>query len=160
MEWVDTPDDAQLLPSRFLYKWKYNQDGVAFRQKSRVVVQGFHEADTGADKAAPVASQESVHLLVAHAAKHGLLLRQAYIRTSFLHDRVPSTAKAVYVIPPKGFECASEQAKQVWRLKAWLFGLRLSPRGWYGTLHVYLLKSGSSPALLTRVCTSWMREKC
>ena len=118
-EWDDPPDDAQLLPSRFLYKWKYNQDGVAFRQKSRVVVQGFHEADTGADKAAPVASQEPVHMLVGHAAKHGLLLRQADFRTVFLHDRVPPTTKAVYVIPPKGFECASEQAKQVWRLKAW-----------------------------------------
>ena len=98
----------------------YNQDGVTFRQNSRVVVQGFHEADTGADKAAPVASQESFYLLVAHAAKHGFLFRQAHIRTAFLHARVPPTAKAVYVIPPKAFECASEQAKQVWRLKAWL----------------------------------------
>ena len=33
-EWVDPPDDAQLLPSRFLYNWKRNQDGIAFRQKS------------------------------------------------------------------------------------------------------------------------------
>ena len=110
-EWVDPPDDAQLLPSRFLNKWKYNQDGVAFRQKSRVVVQGYHEADAGADKAAPVASQESVHLLASHAAKHGLLLRQADVRTAFLYARVPPTAKAVYVIPPNVFECASEQSK-------------------------------------------------
>ena len=29
-EWFDPPDDAQLLPSRFFYKWKYSQDGVAF----------------------------------------------------------------------------------------------------------------------------------
>ena len=110
-EWFDPHDDAQLLPSRFLHKWKYNQDGVAFGQKSRVVVQGYHEADAGADKAAPVASQESVHLLASHAAKHGLLLRQADVRTAFLYARVPPTAKAVYVIPPNVFECASEQSK-------------------------------------------------
>ena len=29
-EWFDPPDDAQLLPSRFFYNWKYSQDGVAF----------------------------------------------------------------------------------------------------------------------------------
>ena len=44
------------------------------RQKSRVVVQGFHEADTGADLVAPVASQESVHLLIANAANKGIIL--------------------------------------------------------------------------------------
>ena len=74
-DWVYPPDDAQLIPSKFLFKWKYNQEGVAFRQKTRLVVQGFHEADTGADKAAPVASLESVHLLIAHAVKYGFILK-------------------------------------------------------------------------------------
>ena len=68
-EWVDPPEGIQAIPSRFLYRWKCNQDGAACRQKSRVVVQGFHEADTEADEAAPVASQESVHILTANAAK-------------------------------------------------------------------------------------------
>ena len=109
-------------------------------------MQGFHEADTGADKAAPVASQESVHLLVAHVAKHGLFLRQADIRTVFLHARVLPTAKAVYVIPPKGFECGSEQAKQYGDFRRGFMVLRLSPRRWYGTLHAYLLEIGFVPS--------------
>ena len=50
------------------------------RLKSRVVVQGFHEPETGADKAAPVASMESVHLLVALAAQHAFVLKQADIK--------------------------------------------------------------------------------
>lgn len=57
-EWVDLPGNAQAVPSRFVYKWKHNQnDGVAFRVKIRLVAQGFHEADTGTEKAALVASQ-------------------------------------------------------------------------------------------------------
>ena len=64
-------------------------------------MQGSREADTGGDKEAPVASQEPVNLLVAHADRHGLLLRQADIRTPPLHARVSPTANAVYVIPPK-----------------------------------------------------------
>ena len=102
-EWVDPPQDIQAIPSRFLYRWKYNQDGMSCRQKSRVVVQGFHEADTGADKAAPVASQESVHLLIANAANKGLMLRQVDIKTAFLQARMERDDPDVYVIPPKGF---------------------------------------------------------
>ena len=85
---------------------------------------------------------ESVHLLIAIAAQHGLVLKQADIKTAFLHARTPADAAPIYVIPPKGFECSSEQDRQVWLLKAWLYGLRLSPKGWNGTFHVYLLEIG------------------
>ena len=71
------------------------------RQKSRVVVQGFHEADTGADKAAPVAFQESVHLLIANAATNGPTLGQVDIKTAFLRARMERDDPDVYVIPPK-----------------------------------------------------------
>ena len=87
-EWVDPPQGIQAIPSRFLYGWKYNQDGKPCRQKLRVVVQGFHEADTGAHKTAPVASQESVHLLIANAANNGLILRQVDVKTAFLQARM------------------------------------------------------------------------
>ena len=69
LEWVDPPEGIQATPSRFSYRWKHSQDGAACRQKSRAVVQGFHEAEYGAAKAAPVASQESVHILIANAVK-------------------------------------------------------------------------------------------
>ena len=118
------------------------QPGKPCRQKSRVVVQGFHEADTGADKAAPVASEESVHLLIANAANNGPILRQVDINTAFLKARMECDDPDVYVIPPKGFECDEKQKDQVWRLKACLYGLRLSLRGWWGTMHTYLLEIG------------------
>ena len=92
-------------------------------------MQGFHEADTGADKAAPVASQESGHLLIANATTNGLILREVDMKTTFLQARMERDDTDVYVIPPKGFECEEKQKDQVWRLKAWLYGLRLSPRG-------------------------------
>ena len=83
-KWVDPPDGIQAIPSRFLCRWKYNQGGVACRQKSRVVVQNFREADTGADKAAPVASQEPVQTLIANAVKRDLILRRPDVKTAFL----------------------------------------------------------------------------
>ena len=92
-------------------KWKYNQDGIPIRPKSRVVVQIIFEADREADKAAAVARMESVHPLIAIAAQHGLVLEEADIKTALLLSRTPADAALVYVMPPKGFECSSEQAR-------------------------------------------------
>ncbi|CAB1114048.1 unnamed protein product [Ectocarpus sp. CCAP 1310/34] len=86
-EWVDSPRDAQIIPSKYIYKW------------------------------APVA-------------------------TAFLHARMERRSKPVYVIPPEGFSCDSERARQVWKLRSWLYGLRFSPKGWWGTLHDFFLKIG------------------
>ena len=138
--WVDPPQGIQAIPSRFLYRRKYKQFGKPCRQKSRVVVQGFHQADTGADKWAPVVSQEFVHLLIANAAKNGLILRQVDIKTAFLQARIERDDPDIYVIPPIGFECEEKEKDQVWRLKAWQYGLRLSSRGWWGTMHTYSLE--------------------
>ena len=63
IEWVDPPQGIQSAPSRFSYRWKWKHGGMPSGEKSRVRVQGFHEADTGADKETPVATQETVYLL-------------------------------------------------------------------------------------------------
>ena len=114
---VDPLEGIQAIPSRVLYRWKYNQGGVACRQKARVLVQGFHEADTGDDKAAPVAYQGSIRILIANAAKRDLILRKVDSKTAFLQARMGRDARDIYAIPPKGLECQVEQANQVWRLK-------------------------------------------
>lgn len=88
-DWAYPPEGAQRLPFKFHHGRKCNQDGVPVRPKSRVMVQGFHEADSGADKAAPVASTESVHLFVPHAPRKSLVLRQADINTAHLQSRMP-----------------------------------------------------------------------
>ena len=88
-DWVGPPEGINPIPTKFIHKWKHNQDGIPVRPKSPVVLQGFHEADTGADKAAPVVSMESVHLIVI-AAQHGLVLRQADIKTPLLVDDISS----------------------------------------------------------------------
>ena len=75
-EWVDKPSDTQIqiIPSKFIFKWKFDKNRNPVRQKSRVVVQGFHENDSGADKAAPVAHIESVRMVLALTAKEDMEL--------------------------------------------------------------------------------------
>ena len=143
-DWVDVPSDTnvQLLPSRFLYRRKYNKDGKLSRLKSRVVVQGLYEKETGADRAAPVATQESVRLVIAHAAKNRLFLKMVDIKTAYLQARMKEDDPSVFVIPPVGFKCTEVQSKKVWKLEAWLYSLRLAPRGWHQTIDPYLISRG------------------
>lgn len=129
-EWVDSPDRAQLIPSRMPYKWRYNQDGAAFRLKTRVVVQGSREYDTGTDKAAPVDTLESVHLVIANAAKNDPARKQVGCKSASYDARIPPTAEPVYIVSPAKFECADGRAKQVWRMQARLYGLNLPSCGW------------------------------
>ena len=76
---IAPPEGVNQIPTTFIHKWEYNQEGIPILPKSRVVVQGFYEADTRTDKAASVASMESVHLLIAIAGQHSLVLKQADI---------------------------------------------------------------------------------
>ena len=54
------------------------------RQKSRVVVQGFPEVDSGADKAAPAASQQSAQPMITDTANVDFVLRQVGTKTIFI----------------------------------------------------------------------------
>lgn len=62
--------------------WKYRQHGVPCYQKSRMVAQGFHEDDTGGDKATQVVSQTFVHVLIDNSVKNGIILRRTDIDTT------------------------------------------------------------------------------
>lgn len=135
-----------------------------FAEESRCGTRVSRSRDAGADKAAPVASMEYVHLVIFHATYKGLVSKQADIKTAFLNSRMPTGVKATHAIPPKGFVCTPRQVKQVWRLKAWLYGLRLWWKGWNGAFDSFLLKisfvqSTADPCLYIRnPCLSCLPE--
>lgn len=106
---------------------------MPLRLKSRGAVQGFHEADTGADNAPPVAFTIPFHVLLAHAAQHGLVLKQADIKTAnkyYVHARFLETSK-----PTRDTPCSSAKFRMLygtkykfWRLKVWwLYGFKSFP---------------------------------
>ncbi len=96
---MDPPAGADVIPSSYLYN---KMGGELARPMSRVVVQGFYQADTGKDEAAHVASMESAHLLIAIAAQIVFGLKQADIKTAFLHARIPADEEPIYVFLRKG----------------------------------------------------------
>lgn len=83
----------------------------------------FHEADTGAGKAAHAAPSENVRLFMALAAEYNSLLKMVDNVTVFLHARCGPDDPDVYETPPQGFACSPAQATQVRKLKVWVHGL-------------------------------------
>lgn len=91
-----------MIPFKFWYRWTYGKEDGPSQQTftSRVVVQGFHEADTRADKAAPLASSsESAHLFIALPAKHVWPLKVVDIILTFLHVRFEPDGLGAFVKP-------------------------------------------------------------
>lgn len=68
-----------------MFRTKFDKNEKLTRFTARVVVQGFHELNTGADRAAPVALVEPVRVVIAN------LVRNGFEFTNAVHpDYVPS----------------------------------------------------------------------
>ena len=84
---LDHPDDRVIIGSRFVLRNKFKPDGTLERRKARLVARGFtqrpgiHFNETFA----PVDRLSSIRLLVALAARNGMLIQQLDITTAYLN---------------------------------------------------------------------------
>ena len=76
----------------------------------------------------PIAKLTSVQLFISLAATHGWDLHQLDIKNVFLHGDL---AEEVYMEQPAGFVAQGEIGR-VFRLRKSLYGLKQSPRAWFG----------------------------
>jgi hypothetical protein len=87
---------------------------------------------------APVASLESIHILLAYATHHDFKLYQIDVKTSFLNGPIK---EEVYVEQPPSFE-SEEYLNHVYKLYTMLYGLKQAPRAWYECLRDFLIDNG------------------
>ena len=80
------------------------------------------------DTFSPVAKMTSVWIFISLAATHNLDLYQLDIKNAFLHGDLQ---EEVYMEQPSGFVAWGEIGK-VCRLRKSLYGLKQSPRAWFG----------------------------
>ena len=135
-----------------MFKEKMDADRTTELYKARLVAQGFsqkHGLDYD-ETFSPVARTESVHSMMALAAKDNLLLHQMDVTTAFLNGTLEEEVymKQTEVVATKGKE------HLVCKLKKRIYGLQQSPRCWNVALDDHLCdieftQSTSDPCIYT-----------
>nr|GFA01874.1 retrovirus-related Pol polyprotein from transposon TNT 1-94 [Tanacetum cinerariifolium] len=123
---VLVPDNITPLTLKWLFKNKHDEEQTVIRNKSRLVVRGYHQEE-GIDfeeSFALVARMEAIRIFLAYAAHKSFLVFQMDVKIAFLHG---SLKEDVYVCQPKGFINA-DHPSHVYKLKKALYGLKQAPR--------------------------------
>lgn len=87
---------------------------------------------------ASVAKMNTVRILLSLATNFNWNLNQFDVKNAFLHNTLN---EEIYMEIPPGFK-DSENDNKVCRLKKTLYGLKQSPKAWFGRFAQLMLKSG------------------
>nr|GFA40920.1 retrovirus-related Pol polyprotein from transposon TNT 1-94 [Tanacetum cinerariifolium] len=150
---VPAPDNISPFMLKWLFKNKHDEEQTVIRNKSRLVVRGYHKEE-GIDfkeSFAPVARMEAIRIFLAYAAHKSFTVFQMDVKTAFLHG---SLKEDVYVCQPEGFIDADHPI-HVYKLKKAIYRLKQAPRAWYDELSTFLLqnhffKGTTDPTLFIR----------
>ena len=102
---VPIPVGSKLIPTRFIYDLKLDENWGLEKFKGRLIVQGFHQVKgiDYNDSFAPVPHPTGCRVLTAITNELGLPISHIDVSQAYLNASM-NGEKPVYVLPPKGFE--------------------------------------------------------
>ncbi|XP_076951121.1 uncharacterized protein LOC143624310 [Bidens hawaiensis] len=139
-EKCDLPTGKKPVGCRWVFSIKHKPDGTIERYKARLVAKGYTQT-YGVDYSetfSPVAKFDTIQGLFSIAANEGWPLHQFDVKNAFLHGELE---EEVYMEAPPGF-IKNFKTKEVCRLKKSLYGLKQSPRAWFGGFTLAMRKYG------------------
>lgn len=134
------PPGKKTVGCRWVFNTKYKPDGTIERYKARLVAKGYTQT-YGIDYSetfSPVAKIDTIRVLFSIAANESWPLHQLDVKNAFLHGEL---LEEVYMEAPPGFEDDFKDG-EVCRLKKSIYGLKQSPRAWFGRFTMAMKKYG------------------
>jgi Reverse transcriptase (RNA-dependent DNA polymerase) len=122
---------------QWVYKTKYSSDGTIEKYKARLIAKCYTQI-YGLDYQeifTPVAKMSTVQILLSVAVNLGWSLSQMDVKNAFLQCTLE---EKVYMTLPHGYKDDSNK-DLVCKLNKSIYGLKQSPRAWYGKLSHSLL---------------------
>jgi hypothetical protein len=139
-EIVPRPKNKDVVSSRWLFNIKHVVDGSIEKYKARFVAHGFSQKEgiDYEDTFTPVAIYTLIRTIIALAAKMKWNLHQMEVKIAFLNGVIE---EEVYIEQPQEFE-VEDRKSRVYKLKKSLYGLKQTPRAWYGRIDNFLTSLG------------------
>ncbi|EED22689.1 conserved hypothetical protein [Talaromyces stipitatus ATCC 10500] len=134
-EFVPKPQDKQILPLTWVFKYKFDKYGKLTTFKARICVRGDLQQPNDLEKRAATLAARNFRMMMAIAAIFDLEIVQYDAMNAFVNSILD---EEVYTYFPDGFK----QDGQVIKLRRALYGLRRSPRLWQKELTATLLNLG------------------
>ena len=129
-----------MVDNKWVFRVKYNADGIFQRSKVRLVAKGFHQTP-GIDYSETfsyVIKASTVKVILITTISKVWTVRQLDINNVFLNGNLH---EIVYMYQPKGFE-DKERPHHACRLQKALYGLKQALRAWFEKLRTTLLDWG------------------
>ena len=137
-ELVPRPKGVNVIGTKWIFKNKSDEHGIAIRNKSIIVAQEYTQVEMidFDETFAPVVRLESIRILLAITSHLNFKLYQMDVKSAFLNGMLQ---EEVYVEQPKDF-INPHRSDDVYKLERALYGLKQAPKAWYDRLTAYLIE--------------------
>lgn len=141
------PSNANIIPVKWVFKIKTDENGVVTKYKARITPKGFKQRH-GIDYFevfANTGKYKTLRVALSIAARRNMELRQLDVPQAFTQAALEED---VHMEMPEGFEIDG----MVCHLKKSLYGLKQSPRNWYLLVSAFIVTNMGWRATVSDPC--------